>query len=105
MPARKIRKRKDNIVCLNERDALWQYILDHSRPVKEGGFYATFKIKSRGAFERSIQARIDGKYRYTEEELQKHNPVVLTKGAMVKRKKTPIRLFIRRKLQWLINHT
>ena len=105
MSARKLRKRKDNIVYLNERDALWQYILDHSRPVVGGGFFATFKIKSREAFESSIQARVGRKYRYNEEQLSKHNPILLNSSPLVKRKKTPIRKFIRRKLQWIINHT
>lgn len=76
MSARKLRKNKRNIVWLNEKDAFWQYILDHALVDTNGHFRIVIgTIKNRESFEKSIQARQRGMYRFTEEEVRAKIPV------------------------------
>jgi hypothetical protein len=56
-----IRKSKD--------DAVWQYLIDHSKPSANARFIS-FYIKGRGDWDSRIKSRMDGKYRIDERTLQ-----------------------------------
>lgn len=48
--------------------AVWQYLIDHSVPVKSG-YRIFFYIRSRSDFEARVKYRMEGNYRYDEREL------------------------------------
>lgn len=76
MSARKLRKRKDGIVYLNDTDAMWQYLLDHATPHPTLGYKAIFSFRSKGSFLSSLNARKNGLYRYTQEEVDTMKPII-----------------------------
>ena len=67
--------KKERIAWLNEKDALWQYFLDHADPHEDGVYIAHIYVKSRDGFNGSIKARQQGLYKYTQEQVDKRKPV------------------------------
>jgi len=96
MAARKLRWRPGR-ETLTETEALWQYLLDHTRPHETLGYIATFSFRDKESFLRSINARAIGKYRYTLEEIDQHNKI------KVKKTKKGIKRKIKKILRNLIN--
>lgn len=96
MSARLLRWRKDR-KTISYEDAVWQYFLDHARAVDSGGYVFMMPIlKNKEDLTKRIKSRQEGKYRYTEEDLLRQNPVV-------KRiKKRNWRKTVRKILHWLI---
>lgn len=78
---------------LSETEALWQYLLDHTRPHKELGYVARFSFKNKESFQRSINARAAGLYRYSLEEIDLKNKQQLKRRSTNLKKK--IKKFIR----------
>lgn len=95
MPARKLRWRP-NREKISETEALWQYILDHTRPHEKIGYVATIGFKDKDSFERSVRARAMGKYRYTLQDVDRQNKI---KG---KERKKGLKAFIKRNIQKLL---
>jgi len=73
MTARKLRWRKDGERNIPIKEAIWQYILDHSH-IGINYYGTRIKIKDKESFMKSLQARINGKYRYSEEDLALTHP-------------------------------
>lgn len=73
MSARKLRWRKDGARNIPVDEACWQYILDHARPDKDGTLWTRIPVKSQESFFKSLQARIEGKYRFMLEDLLPSN--------------------------------
>jgi len=70
MGARKLRWRKDGKRNLSIEDAVWQYILDHVAEIGPNGFLVCkIGITSRSDFTSSIQARREGLYRWSEDDI------------------------------------
>ena len=98
MSARKLRKRKDGVIIVSDSDAVWQYMLDHARYVQDTGFSLQMPIiKNREDFNKRLQARKDGLYRFTEEDLMKQKPIKKRKSRSEGIKKL-LRIFLMRLL-------
>ncbi len=78
MSARKLRWNNGR-QKLSETEALWQYLLDHARPHETLGYVATFSFKNKASFQRSIDARAKGKYRFTLEDVDRQNLIKVPK--------------------------
>lgn len=96
MAARKLRRRKDGVRQVNDEDAFWQYLLDHARPHKDGHLSINLSLRDRDHWVHSLNARRNGLYRYTEEEVRAHNPLKARKAP-----KGGLRRKVRRFLHWL----
>jgi hypothetical protein len=72
MASRKLRWRKDGRRNLSTEEALWQYMLDHITSIGPKGFVVcTVGITTWEDFLRSLQARKDGKYRWSEDDIRR----------------------------------
>lgn len=68
MSARKLRWRKDGARNLSIEDACWQYLLDHAQ-VAHNNVYFKGTLDTKEKFLYSLKARIEGRYRYSEEDI------------------------------------
>jgi hypothetical protein len=73
MSSRKLRRGPK---LASRKAAMWQYLLDHARPHETLGYVACFSFQSRATFEKSLQARKDGWYRFTLEEINAKKHIV-----------------------------
>ncbi len=73
MPSRKLRWRKDGATNIPVEEACWQYLIDHAFKA-DGKFIIKLVIESKEKFMSSLQARIEGRYRFTEEEIHVTSP-------------------------------
>lgn len=55
----------------NYKQAIWQYLLDHSIVQQDGYMRVKFYIKDRNDLERRLRYRLDGFERYKEEDIDK----------------------------------
>lgn len=102
MASRSLRWRRDqwghqDRTELSDLDATWQYFLDHARPGKEGGYVFIMPLlQDKEDLFRRIKTRKQGKYRYTEKDLQRQKPVRTATS------KKGLRRNLRRFLAWVI---
>lgn len=73
MPARKLRWRKDGARDIPIEDAIWQWILDHAAKRPDGTLLVRAGVKDREHFFESLTARVEGRYRFMEDELPINN--------------------------------
>ena len=73
MSSRKLRWRKDGSKNIPIEEACWQYLLDHAFITREGEMRASIVMRSKELFMTSLKARIEGRYRFTEEEIHEQS--------------------------------